>query len=147
MVQCVRNIEMPRPIDHHCCGKIQQSLISGSAITTEVHSRHCTDCNVSHRPTQVGLLGHSAQVDLASFSKRILIDLLSRRSGWNRCRSCVKRLDTTRNRLDTVGRPIDLSNDVVLRVSNEEVSLCVEGQTLRLIQTGHGGDRSITGPA
>src|SRR4051812_2556290 len=88
------------------------------------------------------------QVDLAGFcGKRVFIDIPTSRSGQNRYRSFVKRPDTSRNRLDTEVRPIDLSNDVVLRVGDEEVPLCVEGQTFRLIETGRGGHRPITGPA
>jgi hypothetical protein len=56
-------------------------------------------------------------------------------------------MNGARNRLDTMGLHVDLTNDVVLRVGDIEVTLSVDGETLRLIQPSLTGQTSITGPA
>jgi hypothetical protein len=78
-------------------------------------------------------LGNGVRIDRAVFGKRIVIPSLGHRNGQNAFRFRSDSLGAPRYRPDTVGLPVDLSNDVVLRVGDEEVSLCIEGETLRLI--------------
>jgi hypothetical protein len=56
-------------------------------------------------------------------------------------------LNGTRNRLDTLGLHVDHTNSVVLRVGDKEITLSIDGETLRLIQTSRTGQTSVTGPA
>jgi hypothetical protein len=78
-------------------------------------------------------LGNGVQIDPVGFCKRIFAHSLWRGREQNRARSCFTHLNASRNRPDTVGLPVDLPNDVVLRVGDEEVSLCIESETFRLI--------------
>jgi hypothetical protein len=87
MVQGVRNVEMPCPIDYNRGRKIQQSLIRRTTVATEAFGRRCTGRNITHGPTQVSLMGKGVRIDSAAFGKRIAIHSLSHRSGRDGFRS------------------------------------------------------------
>jgi hypothetical protein len=86
------------------------------------------------------------RIDRAAFSKRIIIHSLSGRRVRDGCRAISGSLAASYYRPDAVGLLVDLPNDVVLGVGEEQVTISIEGETLRLIQTCSKGRSSIAGP-
>jgi hypothetical protein len=147
MVQRVCNVEMPCLINDNRCRKIQPGLIGRTAIATEPFGRGRTGHDITNGATQVSLLGKGMRIDSAAFGKRIPIHSFSDWRGRDGSRARSSSLNASHYRPDTVGLPVDLSNDMVLGVGNEQIAISVEGETLRFIQTRSKGRSSVAGPS
>ena len=72
MVQRIGNIEMPSPIDHHRCRKIQQGVIGRAAVAAKTFFRRRAGHDIPNGPAQVGLLRERMRMDGVAFGKGIV---------------------------------------------------------------------------
>jgi hypothetical protein len=144
MIHGIGNVQMPFGIDRNRRREIQQRPYRRPSISAESPGNAGSIHDVAHSPAQVRLLRKSSFCRRPSLAQGVVVGYANSVRFYN-FESLVRWCRTPSHRDNCPGHSIDSTDDVIFRIGDEQISLQIDGQSLRFIQARLHRRPSVTG--